>query len=67
MEIRVGDILIMKKAHPCGENRFAVERSGCDFKIRCIKCDRLIAVPRKALEKKVKSIERNGSNVDLVR
>ena len=32
MDVRVGDILVMKKNHPCGENRFLVLRSGMDFK-----------------------------------
>lgn len=67
MEIMVGDILIMKKKHPCGENRFFVERTGCDIKIRCLKCDRLIMSPRKKLEKHIKGLERDESNINLVR
>ena len=34
MDIHVGDILVMKKPHPCGDNRFLVGRVGMDFKIR---------------------------------
>ena len=58
MEILVGDILIMKKKHPCGENRFFVERTGCG---------RLIMSPRKKLEKHIKGLERDESNINLVR
>lgn len=37
MDVRVGDILEMKKPHPCGEKRFLVRRIGMDFKIECCK------------------------------
>lgn len=33
MDVRVGDILVMKKPHPCGGTRFSVLRSGMDFKL----------------------------------
>ena len=38
MDIRVGDTLVMKKAHPCGEKRWLVLRTGADFRIRCLGC-----------------------------
>ena len=43
MNVNVGDVLVMKKNHPCGCNRFLVLRTGMDFKIRCENCghDRL--------------------------
>ena len=44
MDVRVGDELVMKKAHPCGENRFEVLRSGIDFRLRCKKCGREVLV-----------------------
>ena len=40
MDVRVGDILVMKKEHPCGSNGFLVLRSGMDFRIRCEGCGR---------------------------
>ena len=40
MDIQIGDVLIMKKPHPCGENRFTVGRVGMDFRIRCVGCGR---------------------------
>ena len=36
MDIQVGDILTMKKQHPCGEKRWEVLRIGADFKLRCL-------------------------------
>ncbi len=56
MDIRVNDKLEMKKQHPCGGRSFTVLRAGMDFKIRCDKCGREVMVPRKKLEKNIKSI-----------
>ena len=38
MDVRVGDVLLMKKAHPCGEKRWQVLRTGADFRLRCLGC-----------------------------
>ena len=51
MDIRVGDILIMKKNHPCGNSEFRVLRSGMDFKLECKKCGHIVMVPRLKAEK----------------
>ena len=56
VDIRVNDKLEMKKQHPCGGRSFTVLRAGMDFKIRCDKCGREVMVPRKKLEKNIKSI-----------
>ena len=58
MDVRVGDILVMKKNHPCGCNRFLVLRSGMDFKIRCQGCGREIMLPRVKIEKNIKKVLR---------
>jgi len=59
MDIHVGDELIMKKPHPCGDNRFSVLRVGMDFKIRCLKCGREVMVPRKKAEHNIRKIVRS--------
>ena len=56
MDVRVGDTLVMKKNHPCGENRFEVLRSGMDFKLRCVGCGRQVMVARSKCEKNIKKI-----------
>ena len=61
MDVRVGDILLMKKPHPCGENRFTVLRVGMDFRIRCLSCGREVMVPRAKVEKNKKKILREPS------
>ena len=58
MDVRVNDILLMKKPHPCGAFRFLVLRSGMDFKLRCCGCGREIMVPRIKVEKNIKSVIR---------
>lgn len=58
MDVRVGDTLVMKKNHPCGENQFEVLRSGMDFRLRCKKCDRVVLVSRSKAEKNIKKILR---------
>ncbi|MBP3480785.1 MAG: DUF951 domain-containing protein [Clostridia bacterium] len=59
MDVNVGDILMMKKQHPCGGKRFEVLRVGMDFKIRCITCGREVMVPRSRAERNIKKIEGN--------
>ena len=56
MDIKVGDNIIMKKPHPCGDNRFTVLRIGMDFKLRCIGCGHEIMAPRSKIEKRIKTI-----------
>ncbi len=63
MDIRVNDILEMKKPHPCGEKQFLVLRAGMDFRIRCIKCEREVMVPRAKIEKNIKKVIRENENV----
>ena len=58
MDVRVGDILDMKKNHPCGNNRFLVLRSGMDFRIRCIGCGHEVMVPRVKAERNIRKIIR---------
>jgi hypothetical protein len=56
MNVSVGDKLIMKKPHPCGNKEFEVLRVGVDFKIRCTACGREVMVPRSKIEKNIKNV-----------
>lgn len=58
MDIRVGDVLTMKKAHPCGGERFSVLRIGMDFRLRCETCGHELMLPRSRAEKNIRGIER---------
>lgn len=63
MQICVGDTLLMKKPHPCGEHRFLVLRVGMDFKLRCLKCGREIESSRSNIERHVKKVLPAGENM----
>ena len=56
MDIRKGDVLTMKKPHPCGSNKMRVLRSGMDFKLKCVGCGHEFMILRSKAEKNVKSI-----------
>lgn len=58
MDVRVGDILTMKKKHPCGSVSFLVLRSGMDFRLRCRGCGHEMMVPRVKIEKNIRQITR---------
>ncbi|MBQ7218261.1 MAG: DUF951 domain-containing protein [Ruminococcus sp.] len=65
MDIRVNDELTLKKPHPCGCDRFLVLRVGMDFKIRCQSCSHEMMLPRKKVEKSIKSVSRDGEKVGV--
>ena len=58
MDVRVGDILKMKKPHPCGSMEWEVLRSGMDFRLRCRGCGHEVLVARSKAEKGIKQILR---------
>jgi hypothetical protein len=58
MDIRLNDIITMKKSHPCGGKQWKVLRVGMDFRIRCLTCGREVMRPRKVVEKSIKHLER---------
>ena len=58
MDIKIGDILTLKKKHPCGSNTWRTLRIGADFKLICLGCGHEIMAPRKKVEKNVKEITR---------
>lgn len=58
MEYKIGDIVEMKKPHPCGSKRWEITRVGVDFKCKCLGCEHVIILPReKALKRIKKKVE----------
>jgi len=57
MDIRLNDILTMKKAHPCGEKRWVVLRTGADLRLRCLGCGHEMMIPRYKIEKSIRMIQ----------
>lgn len=63
LDLNIGDKVITKKSHPCGSNEFEIMRVGMDFRIKCRGCDKQIWISRQNLEKRIKSITRNGEKI----
>ena len=64
MDIRLGDVLVMKKPHPCGEKRWAVLRIGADFRLRCLGCGHEVMITRFKAEKNIRDVIRENSSTD---
>lgn len=59
----VGDIVQMRKVHPCGGYEWEVLRVGADFRIKCTTCGRQVMLPRVKFEKGVKKVVKSNANV----
>ncbi len=54
--LQLGDVLRLKKAHPCGENRWEVLRVGADIRLKCLGCGRLVMIARSDLERRIREV-----------
>ena len=61
MEIRLDDVVRLKKKHPCGGYEWRVVRLGADIGIRCLKCQHRVLVNRSTFERRVMSFISRGS------
>lgn len=52
----IGDIVRMKKKHPCGADAWEITRVGMDFGLKCTGCGRWVMIPRVKFEKAVREI-----------
>ena len=59
MKYNLGDIVVMKKNHPCGNNKFEIVRVGADIKIRCVNCSRVIMLSRIDFNKGIRKVVGN--------
>lgn len=64
MDVRLNDILVMKKPHPCGSKEWLVLRTGADFRLRCKVCGHEVMQPRFKIEKNIKNILREESSTE---
>ena len=53
---QLGDVVQMKKPHPCGANEMEIIRMGMDIRIKCVKCRHSVLIPRSKFEKKMKKV-----------
>jgi hypothetical protein len=61
LDLRVGDVLTLRKPHPCGGHDWEVTRTGADIGLRCLTCQRRVLLPRLTLERRVKHVNRRPS------
>jgi hypothetical protein len=59
----LGDIVRMKKSHPCGSYEWEVTRTGVDFRIKCLGCGRQVLIPRPKFEKSVKTVVKSNAPI----
>jgi len=57
----LGDIVQMKKPHPCGTNEMEIIRMGMDIRIKCVGCKHSVLIPRAKFESKLKKVLRSAS------
>jgi hypothetical protein len=62
MDVQVGDVVLLRKPHPCGSSEWEVTRIGADIGIKCLGCGRRLMLPRSQFTKQVKKfVSRAGA------
>jgi hypothetical protein len=56
LELKLGDIVRLKKKHPCGSYDWEIVRVGADIRIKCLKCEHHVLIERSVLERRIKNI-----------
>ena len=59
-DVRLGDVLRLKKRHPCGSEEWEVYRMGADIGLRCLGCGRRVLLPRARLQPRVRAVQRRS-------
>ncbi|HIW33221.1 MAG TPA: DUF951 domain-containing protein [Candidatus Paenibacillus intestinavium] len=59
-QFELGDIVLMKKVHPCGSSEMEVIRMGMDIRMKCVGCGHSILIPRAKFEKNMRKVVRQG-------
>jgi hypothetical protein len=60
MDIKLGDVVRLKKKHPCGSDEWEVVRLGADIGVKCLKCQRRVLIERGVFERRVKAFVSRG-------
>ena len=60
LDIQVGDIVKLKKSHPCGSFNWEILRVGMDFRLKCVGCGHQVMIPRKKAEKSIRQVEKKA-------
>lgn len=57
-EFALGDVVQMKKGHPCGANEWEIIRLGMDIRMKCVGCGRSVLLPRRDFERNMRKVLR---------
>jgi hypothetical protein len=60
VKVELGDVLVLKKGHPCGKNSWEVIRVGSDVKLKCLGCERVVMIDRPTLVKRIKKVTKKN-------
>lgn len=66
MDYEVGDIVKLKKQHPCGSHEWEILRVGADFRLKCAGCGHQIMIPRKQVEKNTRGLRKKKEQQAIV-
>lgn len=67
MVYEVGDIVKMKKPHPCGSQEWEILRVGADFRLKCLGCGHMIMVTRRLVEKNTRGVKEIGRDCGAIK
>ena len=56
----VGDIVKLKKPHPCGSSEWEILRVGADFRLKCMGCGRQVMAERRMVEKNARTLKKKS-------
>jgi hypothetical protein len=62
VDFRLGDVIILRKSHPCGGGEWLIDRLGADLGLRCRTCGRHVMVDRRTVERRIKSFVSRGDS-----
>jgi hypothetical protein len=65
LEVVIGDVVRLRKPHPCGSHEWTVVRLGADIGLRCHGCNRRVLLPRRELEKRLKAFVSRGPAFEI--
>jgi hypothetical protein len=60
VDLRIGDVLRLKKPHPCGSYEWVIVRLGADIGLKCLKCRHAVMLDRVVLERRIKEFLSRG-------
>ena len=62
LNYEVGDIVMLKKPHPCGSSQWEILRVGADFRLKCMGCGHQIMIARRLVEKNTRGLRKIEKN-----